>query len=134
MPLFAALDDQTVTASSRSIFDPQIVNSPHYAEIWKLYLGPLAGTDRVPGYAAPARMDDLTRLPPAYIYVGELDPMRDENIEYAMRLMQAGVPVELHVFPGAYHGFARMAPCAAVSKRAMSECLDALQRGLAAQR
>jgi len=132
MPLFAALDDRTVTPSSRSILDPQIVNSPHYAEIWKLYLGPLAGGE-VPPYAAPARMKDLTRLPPAYVYVGQLDPMRDENIEYATRLMQAGVPVELHVFPGAYHGFARMAPLAAVSQRALGECLDALRRGLAAR-
>lgn len=132
VPLFGALDDRLTTPSSRSILDERIVNSPHYAEIWKLYLGPLWGTPDVPGYAAPARMQDLTGLPPAYVYVGGLDPMRDENVEYANRLMQANVAVELHVFPGAYHGFARISPKAAVSQRALEEFFDAVRRGLSA--
>jgi acetyl esterase/lipase len=71
-----------------------------------MYLGPLQGGGAaVPAYAAPARADDLARLPPAYIAVGALDPFRDEDIAYARRLAEAGVPTELHVFPGCFHGF-----------------------------
>ena len=70
-----------------------------------------------------ARIDaaDLSGLPPAYLCIGELDLMRDENIEYATRLMQAGVPTELHVYPGAFHGFEGLVPNAAVSVRAVNE-------------
>ena len=53
---------------------------------------------------SPAQTDDLSNLPPAFIIVGELDLFVDEDIEYAQRLTQAGVPTELHVFPGAFHG------------------------------
>ena len=73
---------------------------------------------------------DLSGLPPAYLCIGELDLMRDENIEYATRLMQAGVPTELHVYPGAFHGFEGLVPNAAVSVRAVNEYTEALKRGL----
>jgi acetyl esterase len=59
----------------------------------------------------------------------EFDPLRDEGILYALRLMQAGVPVELHSFPGTFHGSA-MLPTAAVSRRATAELVVALRRGL----
>jgi acetyl esterase/lipase len=62
--------------------------------------------------------------------IGTLDLMRDENIDYAMRLMQAGVPIELHVYPGAFHGFEGLAPNAAISIRAVKEYTEALKRGL----
>ena len=57
-----------------------------------------------PRYAAPARADDLTNLPPTLVIVGGADGFRDEDIEYAVRLMQSGVPTELHVLPGVPHG------------------------------
>ena len=81
-------------------------------------------------YAAPAHAEDLSGLPPAYMMVGELDLMRDENIAYATRLMQAGVPTELHVYPGAFHGFDGLVPNAAVSVRAVNEYTEALRRGV----
>jgi acetyl esterase/lipase len=59
----------------------------------------------------------------------EFDPLRDEGIDYALRLLQAGVPVELHQFPGTFHGSGLVAS-AAVSRRAQAEWLDALSRGL----
>ena len=62
--------------------------------------------------------------------VGELDLMRDENIEYATRLVQAGVPTELHVIPGAFHGFEGLVSQATVSVRAVNEYTEALKRGL----
>ncbi len=71
---------------------------------WRSYLGSLYGQPDVPAYAAPARATDLAGLPPAYVCVGAADGFRDEDITYAMRLNQAGVPTELHVYPGLPHG------------------------------
>jgi triacylglycerol lipase len=56
-------------------------------------------------YAAPARAEDLSGLPKAYIATGALDLFLEEDMEYARRLMRHGVPVEMHVYPGAYHAF-----------------------------
>ncbi len=64
------------------------------------------GTDDVPAWAAPARAEDLSNLPPTFVAVGAVDGFRDEDIDYATRLSQAGVPTELHVYPGVPHGFA----------------------------
>jgi len=72
----------------------------------------------------------LTKLPPAYIPVGALDLFVDENIEYAQRLIQAGVPTELHVYPGAFHGFDVFVPSAAVSKQFKADRDNALKRAL----
>ena len=69
-------------------------------------------------------------MPPAYLCVGEFDVLRDESIEYATRLMQVGVPTELHVYPGTFHGFDMLVPTAHVSQRAASEYVAALKRGL----
>ncbi|MEE8398759.1 MAG: alpha/beta hydrolase fold domain-containing protein [Desulfobacterales bacterium] len=77
-------------------------------------------------YAAPARVSDLVGLPPAIIVVGDLDLFVDEDIEYARRLVQAGVSVELPVYPGAYHGFNLFVPDAGISQ----QCNDALARSL----
>ena len=71
---------------------------------WRSYLGDLYGTDEVPAYAAPARADDLRGLPPGLVIVGGADGFRDEDIDYALRLNQAGVATALHVLPGAPHG------------------------------
>ena len=71
---------------------------------WRAYLGDRFGTDDVPYTAAPARAEDLTGLPPAIVCVGGADGFRDEDVLYALRLSQAGVPTELHVYPGAPHG------------------------------
>ena len=67
---------------------------------WGALLGDSAGSDAVSPYAAPARADDLTGLPDTYIDIGDLDIFRDEDIPYARRLADAGVPTELHRLPG----------------------------------
>jgi acetyl esterase/lipase len=72
---------------------------------WRSYLGELYGRDDVPATAVPARATDLSGLPPAFVSVGTVDGFRDEDIVYAMRLNQAGVPAELHVYPGLCHGY-----------------------------
>lgn len=97
---------------------------------WAALLGDRAGTDDVSPYAAPARSDDLRELPPALIQVGELEVFRDEDIEYAMRLMQAGVAAELHVYPGAFHGWDGMAPTSGSAQRMVAERMGALARAL----
>ena len=88
---------------------------------WHALLGDDIGGDRVSPVAAPGRLADFTRLAPAYIEVGDLDIFRDEGIAYAAGLANAGVPVELHVHPGAPHGFKRFAPDAGVARRAMAD-------------
>ncbi len=97
---------------------------------WQALLGQDPGSDGIDGYAAPARADDLTGLPPAYISVGALDLFLDEDIAYARRLMAAGVPVELHVYPAAYHGY-EMNVGADVAIRSEAERRHALARAFA---
>jgi acetyl esterase/lipase len=128
--VYPMLDDRNTTPSSREILDLGIWDRAANLEGWAAYLGDAAGGPDVPSYAAPARASDLRGLPPTYIDVGELDAFRDEDIEYATRLLQAGVPTELHVYPGALHGTQKFAPNAAVSIRTIPYRLDALRRAL----
>jgi acetyl esterase/lipase len=93
---------------------------------WGAFLGGRAGKDGVEPYAAAARATDLTRLPPTYIEVGQLDIFRDESVTFALRL-QATVAIELHVHPGAPHGFELFAPDADVSRRANADRVRALR-------
>jgi triacylglycerol lipase len=79
-------------------------------------------------YAAVTRASDLSQLPPAYIAVGELDLFLGEDIAYARRLISAGVPTELHVYPGAFHGFDGLAPAARISQRFKTDRNSALTR------
>lgn len=77
---------------------------------WAAYLGRPPGGRHVPAYAAAARADDLAGLPPAWIGVGARDLFHDEDIAYAKRLVDAGVPCDIEVVPGAFHGFDQLAP------------------------
>jgi len=124
------LDDRMTTASSQ--LEGLIVWSRASNTFgWRSYLGPLSGTGDVPAYAAPARATDLAGLPEAYVCVGGADGFRDEDITYAMRLYGAGVPTELHVYPGAPHGVAMWAD-SDVAKRYNRDQRDWLRRQLAA--
>ena len=89
--------------------------------MWARYLGDVDRTATSP-YAAPGRAPDLSGLPAAYIRVHECDPLRDEGIEYASRLLAAGVSVELHCMPGMYHGAPARDP--RVEARANRELLE----------
>lgn len=96
------LDDRLTTGSSQ--LDGLAIWSRASNEVgWASYLGDLAGGD-VPADAAPARAEDLRGLPPSYVCVGGADGFRDEDIDFAQRLMAAGVETELHVYPGVPHG------------------------------
>ena len=111
------LDDRASTPSMRRD-DLLVWDRESNAFGWRSYLGARYGTDDVPPYAAPARATDLTGLPPTFVAVGAIDGFRDEDVDYAMRLCRAGVPTELHVYPGAPHGF-QLVRAAAVSQRAL---------------
>jgi acetyl esterase/lipase len=94
---------------------------------WTALLGNSAGTDVVSPYAAPARATDLTGLPDTYLDTGDLDIFRDEDITYARRLSDAGVPTELHLHPGCPHAFEALARRADVSQRAIGDRLRRLR-------
>ena len=127
--IYPMLDDRTVVA------DPH----PHTGEYvwtpaanrfgWAALLGHEPGIDGVSPYAAAARAESLVGLPPAYLGVGALDLFLDENLDYARRLARDGVPVEMHLYPGAFHGF-NMMPGAAVSQAFERDYREALRRAL----
>jgi acetyl esterase/lipase len=98
---------------------------------WSSLLGVPAGSQRVPAGAVPARVENLAGLPPAFIGVGSIDLFVDEDVAYARRLIDSGVPTELRVVPGAYHGFDLFAPEAPVSKAFRETWNAALARAFA---
>jgi acetyl esterase/lipase len=94
---------------------------------WSALLGDALGGEDVSPIAAPGRLRQFGGLPPTYIEVGELDICRDEDIAYAQALLKAGVSVELHVHPGASHGFDRLAPGAQLTLRAKQDRLRVIR-------
>jgi acetyl esterase len=120
------LDDRQETWSARQFTDTPWMTRDKLAATWRHYLGSQPATP----YAAPARAADLAGLPPAHIATAEFDPLRDEGITYALRLLQAGVPVELHQWPGTFHG-SQAILSAEISQRQIAELAAALRRALA---
>ncbi len=120
------LDDRQETWSARNFTDTPFMTRDKVTASWRHYLGSAPATP----YAAPARAGDLSGLPPAYIATAEFDPNRDEAIGYAQRLLQAGVPAELHQWPGTFHG-SQAIMTAEVSQRQIAELGAALRRALA---
>jgi acetyl esterase/lipase len=123
---YPVLDDRCRTRSARETHDSPVITSESIAQMWEIYLAGGAADE----YAAPARAADLSGLPPALIVVAELDPLRDEAIEYAARLRESGVDVVLHNVPGTFHGFDTVAPEAAISRRTMDFYLRTLAERL----
>jgi acetyl esterase/lipase len=97
---------------------------------WQCLLGHPPGTDATPEHAAPARAQNLTGLPPTFIGTGALDQFVSENIEFARRLIESGVPTELVVAPGAIHGFDMLAKDTEIARRFTTQKLAALRRAL----
>ncbi len=132
--IYPMLDDRT--ASDAALAEPHpytgefiwTAASNHFG--WKALLGQEPGGPTVSPYAAAARAEHLEGLPPTFISVGALDLFLEEDLEYARRLMRAGVPTELHVYPGAFHGFDMVAD-AKVSQAFVRDRLDALARAFA---
>ena len=126
MPLYPMLDDRMITPSSRNK-DAPVWDTRANKAAWRLYLGDLYGTDTVPVYAAPARETDFRGLPPAYTFVGELEPFRDETAQYISRLNEAGVQAEMDVYPGCFHAFDIVCAHASVARRAARRYVERFQ-------
>jgi triacylglycerol lipase len=122
------LDDRQATPSSQ-LDDLLIWSRESNTFGWQSYLGARYGTDDIPAYAAAARAVDLRGLPPAYVCVGGADGFRDEDIAYATRLTEAGVPTELHVYPGGPHGV-MMFTTTAIARRYARDLADWVGRQL----
>jgi acetyl esterase/lipase len=124
--IYPMLDDRTTTPDESLVpfltwtYDDNVTG-------WGALLGERAGGDDVPGYAAPARAQDVSGLPPTYVDVGDLDIFCLEDVEYARRIAATGTPVELHVHPGVPHGFEVFAPQADVSRRTRADRIRVLR-------
>jgi acetyl esterase/lipase len=129
--IYPMLDDRTVTVAEPHPYTGEYIWTPDANRFgWTALLGQEPGSPDVSPYAAAARAKHLEGLPPTFISVGSLDLFLEEDLEYARRLMRAGVPTELHVYPGAFHGFNMMAS-AKISQSFVRDQLNALVRAFA---
>lgn len=128
--IYPMLDDRTVTTSDPHPYTGEYIWTADMNRFgWAALLGQAPGGPGVSPYAAAARAENLAGLPPTYIAVGTLDLFLEEDIEYARRLIRAGVPTELHIYPGAFHGFP-MAADSYVAQAHERDYLGALGRVL----
>jgi acetyl esterase/lipase len=127
--IYPMVDDRTCTAAPNPNVGEFIWNAGSNRFGWRCYLGAEPGGEGVSSYAAAARAEDLTGLPPAFLSTGALDLFVDEDLAYAARLIRAGVPTELHVYPGGFHGF-NVHKTAAVSLQSNRDAEDWLKRHL----
>jgi triacylglycerol lipase len=126
--VYPMLDDRTASTVEPHPYAGEFIWTPADNRFgWASLLGPELGADQVSPYAAAARVDSVAGLPPAYIDVGALDLFCEEDIEYARRLLRAGVPAELHVYPGGYHGY-DMVRGASITKAHFRDLIAALNR------
>ncbi|MCG5216596.1 alpha/beta hydrolase [Streptosporangium sp. KLBMP 9127] len=129
--LYPMLDDRTVLRTDMETRNTRLWRPRNNRFGWSAYLGRAPGGADVSPYAAPARREELNGLPPAWIGVGTLDLFHDEDVAYARRLNDSGVPCALHVVPGAFHAFDRVFHKAGVSRefwRQQTEALRAVLR------
>jgi acetyl esterase/lipase len=124
--VYPMLDDRTVTRTDLDERHYRLWNNKSNRFGWASYLGQAPGSDSVSELAAPARAEDLTGLPPAWIGVGSLDLFLDEDTTYAKRLRQAGVDCHLDIVDGAFHGFDRVAAKKPVAQAFLATQVDAL--------
>ena len=118
MLVYPMLDDRTVVRDLPAHFGEYLWTREWNAYGWEAHLGTAPGSEGISEYAAPARASDLSGLPATFVSTAALDLFLDENMTYAHRLLKAGVPTEVHVAQGAFHGF-ELASEAAVTRRAV---------------
>lgn len=133
--LYPMLDDRTAAETSLDSVDHVVWNNVSNRMGWDALLRGVAatGTREVPASAAPARREDLTGLPPAWIGVGDIDLFHAEDAQYASRLALAGVPVQFDTLPGAPHGFGNLALESALVQAFMVRARTWLEHRLASQ-
>ena len=120
------IDDRLITDSMKKYDNSPIFTNSEARLMWQRYLG--ENRDNPPRYAAPGREHDLSNLPSTYVLTADIDPLRDEGINYAVRLIEAGNLVELHHLPGTFHSFDTTVPTAGISQRVYQDYLAALLR------
>lgn len=130
---YPMLDDRTALKRSPHERDVRLWNTSSNRFGWRSYLGTDPGGEGVSGLAAPARAEDLSGLPPAWVGVGSLDLFAAEDVAYADRLRAAGVPCEVLLVEGAFHGFDLVRPEAPVSRSFRAAQVDALARAFVDQ-
>ena len=127
MLIYPVIDDRCATSSMKNGADLPMWDYQNSIDMWNQYIGNDRGN--VSPYASPARCKDLSGLPMAYVMTAEHDPLRDEGIIYATRMMEAGVQVELHIYPGTVHGFDFLIE-SEISALAVEESIAAFKRAM----
>jgi len=127
--LYPVTDDRLLTTSMTAFVDTPGWNRRNSEHMWRHYLGGAGPHEACSPYAAPARSEDLRGLPSAYVMTVGFDALRDEGLQYAQRLIEAGIPTELHHYPETFHGFDTLID-SAVSRRARAEHHAVLCRAL----
>ena len=128
--VYPMLDDRTVLRTDLDDGNHVAWTQTSNRYGWQAYLGQPGGAANLPAYAAPARRQDLSGLPPAWIGVGTLDLFHDENVAYAQQLQADGVPCDLLVVPGAFHGFNVFDPTIPVAQEFQQAQIAALRHHL----
>lgn len=130
LPLYPMLDNRGVTRSSQEITDTSLWGREQNLQAWDYYINGLsghsdAGTD---SYIIPAMRDDFSGFPPVFTFVGELDLFRDETLELVRKLSFSNVPVSFTLYPSCYHGFEVYFPDADISKQAIRNIHEYIQK------
>jgi acetyl esterase/lipase len=126
--IYPMLDDRTASTTDPGSYVGEFIWTPASNRFgWASLLGHEPGGEGVSAYASAARVESLEGLPPTFISVGSLDLFAEEDLEYARRLLRAGIPTELHLYPGGYHGF-NMAPNARITTAYFRDMIGALDR------
>ena len=128
--IYPMINDCNIQPASETLPDALFWTRESNLMGWRSYLGSKPGGKGVSCYASAYRASNLAGLPPAYIATGDIDLFAQEDIEYARRLIAAGVPTELHVYPGGCHAFDMLVPNADVSKRFTADIHRALKRAM----
>lgn len=118
MPLYPMLDDRDTDSSRDNHAPVWNTKKNHYG--WKAYLGEHYGQEISP-YAAAARQTDYSCLPPAYTFVGDIEPFYCETLTYIENLKKAGIPASVDVYPNCFHAFDMLTPMRKISKQAAAE-------------
>lgn len=122
--LFPVLDDRLATTSMRRYTDTPVWDAGNSALMWRDYLG----GGPADAYAAPARAGSLDGLPPTYLAIAEVDPLRDEALDFARRLLDDEVTVDVRLWASTVHVFDQLVPDAPVSERSIADQVAFLRR------
>ena len=128
--VYPMLDDRTVERSEKTGRDALVWSAASNRFAWDAYLGGPSGSVEPPLHAAPARTVDLAGLPPAWIGVGDIDLFHEEDVDYAERLLAAGVPCRLRVEPGMFHAADGMFVKGDISRAFRGDAMEALDEAL----